>query len=553
MVSVAQSGGEAVDKHVTFAFDAAGEPTTVSRVASAAAVVSAYTFDGAGRLATLTHSGAAGAIDSYAFTWDADGRLVGLTSTDGTATFAYDAAGQLTDAHYSYQPDESFGYDANGNRIVAGAVLPAADRVLEDGTYTYAYDADGNRVSRTNKATGTVDAYAYDQRDRLVGITTRDAGGVLLASETYRYDDFGWKILRVVDADGDGPAPARTEQFVYDRNNVAMILSSTANQLFLDGAGIDNVLAEQDGSQLRWLLPDHQGTVHDVVAVDGTILDHIRYGSFGNVTGDTDASAAPRYGYTGRELDRVSGMMDYRARWYDPRLGRFLTRDPLGFAAGDPNLYRYVHNDPFDAVDPTGRLATYTATGACDDPLRGLAIFRTAARAGGAAAGLAGGAVTGFFSLGAKLAAGKPVTAWDVVPVALAVPAAVLHIQSVRDAWAMKPAARNVGSSIELGPAGRPRGGQSGSGSAGEPSGLGGEEFELGPAGRPGAPGSPPARPWASLLTSPARRWSSAPRVALRAPPSPPSRGRLSRRISPATSWSSAPRDAGPRRRFPRL
>ena len=173
-----------------------------------------YTFDGAGRLATLTHSGAAGTIDGYTFTWDADGRLTGLTSADGTAAFAYDAAGQLTDAHYSYQPDESFGYDANGNRVVAGAVLPEADRVFDDGTYTYAYDADGNRISRMNKATGTVDAYAYDQRDRLVGVTTRDAGGVLLASETYRYDDFGWKILRVVDADGDDPAPARTEQFV---------------------------------------------------------------------------------------------------------------------------------------------------------------------------------------------------------------------------------------------------------------------------------------------------------------------------------------------------
>ena len=158
-----------------------------------------------------------------------------------------------------------------------------------------------------------------------------------------------------------------------------MILSSTANQLFLDGAGLDNVLAEQDGLQVRWLLPDHERTVHDVVAADGTILDHVRYGSFGNVTGDTDASAAPRYGYTGRELDRVSGMMDYRARWYDPRLGRFLTRDPLGFAAGDPNLYRYVHNDPFDAIDPTGLLASQR-TGDCGDPLRGLAICRDPAR-----------------------------------------------------------------------------------------------------------------------------------------------------------------------------
>src|SRR5205823_8933399 len=122
------------------------------------------------------------------------------------------------------------------------------------------------------------------------------------------YDDFGWKIARVVDT-GAGP---RTEQYVYDGANVVMILGPAANQLFLYGAGIDDVLAEQDASQLHWLLADHERTVRDVVAADGTLLDHVRYGSFGTVTGETDASAAPRFGYTGRELDRVSGMMDYR-------------------------------------------------------------------------------------------------------------------------------------------------------------------------------------------------------------------------------------------------
>ena len=67
---------------------------------------------------------------------------------------------------------------------------------------------------------------------------------------------------------------------------------------------------------------------------------------------------APLFGYPGRELDSFSGMMDYRARWYDPALGRFLTVDPIGFAAGDPNLYRYVFNEPTRLIDPTGNEAT---------------------------------------------------------------------------------------------------------------------------------------------------------------------------------------------------
>ena len=91
-----------------------------------------------------------------------------------------------------------------------------------------------------------------------------------------------------------------------------------------------------------------------------------------------------RFGFTGRELDRLSGLMDYRARWYDARLGRFLTVDPIGFAAGDANLYRYVLNRPTGLIDPTGMTA---------EP-GGLPDFAgtTAATIGQAAVGVVAGA-----------------------------------------------------------------------------------------------------------------------------------------------------------------
>ena len=153
-------------------------------------------------------------------------------------------------------------------------------------------------------------------------------------------------------------------------------------------------------------------------------------------------------------------MMDYRARWYDPRLGRFLTRDPVGFGAGDPNLYRYVHNDPFDATDPSGLeevrrfvsadgTRTWLSTNAtlnCGDPLLALAVRRSLLGLGSAAEMIVGGipgrlagAGDGHrrtFRLAAKLAAGKPVSGWDVLPVALAVPRAVGQVQSMRAALA---------------------------------------------------------------------------------------------------------------------
>ena len=60
------------------------------------------------------------------------------------------------------------------------------------------------------------------------------------------------------------------------------------------------------------------------------------------------------YGYTGREYDAESGLMYYRARAYDPAMGRFLQTDPLGFAARDMNLYRYVGNNQVNFTDPSG-------------------------------------------------------------------------------------------------------------------------------------------------------------------------------------------------------
>ena len=69
---------------------------------------------------------------------------------------------------------------------------------------------------------------------------------------------------------------------------------------------------------------------------------------------ETNPSAGDRFKFTARELDAALSLYYYRARWYDPQLGRFLREDPLSFTAGDTNLYRYVFNNPVVYTDPTG-------------------------------------------------------------------------------------------------------------------------------------------------------------------------------------------------------
>src|SRR5213078_4888698 len=73
-----------------------------------------------------------------------------------------------------------------------------------------------------------------------------------------------------------------------------------------------------------------------------------------NVLSESNAAFGDRYKYTGRELDTETSLQYNRARYYDPRIGRWTSEDPKGFGAGDRNLYRYVGNGPTDAVDPSG-------------------------------------------------------------------------------------------------------------------------------------------------------------------------------------------------------
>jgi len=128
------------------------------------------------------------------------------------------------------------------------------------------------------------------------------------------------------------------------------------------------ILAQEDVAtgEILWHLADHQGTVRDLLDNTGTVVEHIQYDAFGKPISVTDAQtgaslaeASTRYLYTGREWDADVDLYYYRARWYDPRTGRFVSQDPIGLASGDVNFYRYVGNSPPNFTDPTG-LVTFS-------------------------------------------------------------------------------------------------------------------------------------------------------------------------------------------------
>jgi RHS repeat-associated protein len=124
----------------------------------------------------------------------------------------------------------------------------------------------------------------------------------------------------------------------------------------VNGAVVDQLLARtSSGGTTAWYFTDKLGSVRDIVSASGTELDHIVYDSFGNIVTETDAANGDRFKYAGMEYDPVPGLYFDRARTFGAVIGRFLSLDPMGFRARDPNLYRYVGNAPTNGTDPTGK------------------------------------------------------------------------------------------------------------------------------------------------------------------------------------------------------
>jgi RHS repeat-associated protein len=157
------------------------------------------------------------------------------------------------------------------------------------------------------------------------------------------------------------PAGVGTENF-----NVLADLDGSSSLItrYLHGDKVDQLLARIDlGSPnaTYWTLTDRLGSVRDVLDNGGVIKDSLRYDGFGNIdlASETNAAFRGRYAWTGREIDVETGLQYNRARYYDPAIGRWISQDPLGFDAGDSNLYRYVNNRPLLSRDPGGLIGVF--------------------------------------------------------------------------------------------------------------------------------------------------------------------------------------------------
>ena len=351
-------------------------------------ISSQYSYNPDNSLQQLVNrKSASGIISQHDYLYDGFGsRKSHAENIDGSTvnwTYAYDGLNRLVQVgNGNPAQQESYFYDPLGNRTsktVNGAttvsLYDAANQLLEvrDGSATgtllqaFTYDAAGNLSQKAEGGTvirtpttcrgDRIVSFRYDALNQL----TRVFNIADKSAEDYSYDDAGRRIKKVVTLSQPTPTSSNTSYFYQGQDVYAeyAATSSTADfsaptAIYMHGPGTDTPILRQTGmgvnAAARFYHQDGLGSVIALSTPTGTTEATQRFDAWGNKTAGT--GIVPQYGYTGREPD-ATGLIYYRARYYDPAIGRFTQRDPIGLQGGI-NRYAYVGGNPVNFNDPSG-------------------------------------------------------------------------------------------------------------------------------------------------------------------------------------------------------
>jgi RHS repeat-associated protein len=322
---------------ISYGYDAAGRRTTMTVLGQPAV---SYSYDSANRLLQMTQSAA-----TVNFSYDNADRRASVVLPNGIGiSYGYDSGSRVTGITYSFGGNTlgslSYGYDQLGRRIqmsgsfartnlpqpVIAAGYDAANELVNWNGIPLSYDANGNMLSDGSNS------FTWDARNHLA----------TLNGSSIRYDAFNRRTQN----------PAGTS-FLYDMANAVQELSgSTVTANMLTG-GIDEIFARATSSGTFGVLQDNLRSTVALGDAAGAIQASYTYSPFG-VTSASGLAGISEFQFNGRENDG-NNLYYYRARYYNPALGRFISEDPIAFHGGDVNLYSYVGSSPTNFTDPSGK------------------------------------------------------------------------------------------------------------------------------------------------------------------------------------------------------
>lgn len=326
-------------------------------------------YDGARRQTNVANRQGTATVSSYAYTYDANGNRTQQIETNGaaaeTTTYDYDATDRLIEVRYPVTTTV-YTYDAAYNRSTERTTNSATQTVEVDKTYaynnrnqltgvtdnqngannvTYGYDTNGNQTVKTKN--GVTTTFVYDVRDQLVSVQENAT-----ALGFFRYDFQGMRVLK--DMGG------QVLRYTYDDKSVLVESDVNGATVAKFDYGPNRLLSLSHATEGRqFYLFDALGSVSNLTTPQGTVQARYQYDAFGNYR-TQGGSSFNRFAFTGHEKDNETGLYYFKARFYDPDTGRFLSQDAyLGDVNTPPSLHRYLYAyaNPTVYVDLDGRAA----------------------------------------------------------------------------------------------------------------------------------------------------------------------------------------------------
>ncbi|MDA2921746.1 DUF2341 domain-containing protein [Patescibacteria group bacterium AH-259-L07] len=363
------------------------------------ALTTAYTYDSADRLLDLhTENARHRPISQFSYTYDQLGNRLSKQELKKSTNYQYDALSRLLkaleakadddeddDDEHKPKPVENYVYDPVGNRLAGPKkqtyTYNTANELLQFKDVTLQYDLNGNVIikEKFEEEEKKLTTFSYDPENRLVQVIIQEFEDEELEEQKtiiFLYDPFGRRIEKRVeeiegeeededendneDEDDENEKEVRVEQYLYDNEDILAIYDNKGRKIssFIHGPGIDEPLAITQKQRTSYYLFDGLGSVVGLSDDRGRIIQRYEYDSFGNLKDQQDRIKQP-YTFTGREYDKETGLYYYRARYYDPEVGRFTGRDVFRGFPDMPqtsNRYLYVTNNPANQVDPSGKI-----------------------------------------------------------------------------------------------------------------------------------------------------------------------------------------------------
>lgn len=313
---------------VTYSYDANSQLTQVAQ----GTLSGILTHDALGRRTQLQRSNGVATTYNY----DPASRLLGITHAKGSTVLE-----QLAQGFDQADNKTQVAQTINAATALPPAVTAAYDAVNAQTQFnsttsqTLGYDPNGNLATTTEPAGATT--YTWDSRNRLTGIT----GPNLTAS--FQYDALDRRISKTING--------VTSSYQYDGADLLTETGST-QATYLSSLNIDEPIVRQTSGGNEFYLANDLGSTVALTDDSGAVTRSYTYGPFGE-TSATGATSSNPIQFTGRENDGT-GLYYYRARYYSPSHGRFLSEDPLEFATGEMNLYGYAGNNAINFQDPFG-------------------------------------------------------------------------------------------------------------------------------------------------------------------------------------------------------